>query len=377
MAEQDSSAEKTQEPTPKRLEKAREDGDTVRSKELNTMAILMAGSASLLLFGGFMIQALVGLMNLNFVLEREQVFDTSAMVSHLYASAMQGMRTLMPVFAVLLVAAILGPIGLGGWNMSMKAVMPKANRMNPMSGLARMFGPKALMELAKAAAKVLVVAAIALIILAFSWRRILSMMAEPVLPAMGDALVILGWSVLAMSCAMILITIVDIPFQIQSHTQKLRMTFQEVKDEMKDTEGKPEVKQKIRQLQYQMAQNKMLAGLPEADVVVTNPQHYAVALKYQQGASSAPVMIGKGIDFMALRIREVAKEHDIPIVESPVLARAIYYNTDVDDEIPEGLYKAVAQVLAYVFQLRQYRHKGGRPPVLADDLPVPEDLQHD
>ncbi|HDZ09936.1 flagellar biosynthesis protein FlhB [Pseudohongiella sp.] len=377
MAEQDSSSEKTQEPTAKRLEKAREDGDTVRSKELNTMAILIAGSAALLMFGGFMIQALAGLMSHNFVLEREQVFDTSAMLSHLDVSAMQGLRSLLPVFGVLLVAAILGPIGLGGWNVSMKAVMPKANRMNPMSGLGRMFGPKAFIELAKAAGKVVVVAAIALVIMAFYREQILSIMTEPLLPAMRHTLIILGWSVLAMSCAMILITIVDIPFQIHSHTEKLKMTFQEVKDEMKDTEGKPEVKQKIRQLQYQMTQNRMLSNLPEADVIVTNPQHYAVALKYQQGGSAAPVMIGKGIDFMALRIREVAKEHDIPIVESPVLARAIYYNTDLDEEIPEGLYKAVAQVLAYVFQLRQYRHKGGRRPVLADNLPVPDDLQHD
>ncbi|MEX0737933.1 MAG: flagellar biosynthesis protein FlhB [Pseudohongiella sp.] len=377
MAEQDSSAEKTQEPTSKRLEKAKEEGDTVRSRELNTMAILIAGSAALLMFGGLMIQSLAGLMAHNFVLEREQVLDTAAMLSHLNVSAMQGLRSLLPVFGVLLVAAVLGPIGLGGWNMSMKAVMPKASRMNPFSGLKRMFGPKALMELAKAAAKVVVVAAIALVIMAFNWERILGIMAEPLLPAMGHSLIILGWSVLAMSCAMILITIVDIPFQIQSHTQKLRMTFQEVKDEMKDTDGKPEVKQRIRQLQYQMTQNRMLSNLPKADVVVTNPQHYAVALKYQQGASTAPVMIGKGADFMALRIREVAKEHDIPIVESPTLARAIYYNTDLDEEIPEGLYKAVAQVLAYVFQLRQYRHKGGRRPVLADNLPVPEDLQHD
>ncbi|MEX2333986.1 MAG: flagellar type III secretion system protein FlhB, partial [Pseudohongiella sp.] len=321
MAEQDSSAEKTQEPTSKRLEKAKEEGDTVRSRELNTMAILIAGSAALLMFGGLMIQSLAGLMAHNFVLEREQVLDTAAMLSHLNVSAMQGLRSLLPVFGVLLVAAVLGPIGLGGWNMSMKAVMPKASRMNPFSGLKRMFGPKALMELAKAAAKVVVVAAIALVIMAFNWERILGIMAEPLLPAMGHSLIILGWSVLAMSCAMILITIVDIPFQIQSHTQKLRMTFQEVKDEMKDTDGKPEVKQRIRQLQYQMTQNRMLSNLPEADVVVTNPQHYAVALKYQQGASTAPVMIGKGADFMALRIREVAKEHGIPIVESPTLAR--------------------------------------------------------
>lgn len=375
--EQDSSAEKSQDPTPKRLEKAREDGDTVRSRELNTMAILLAGSSALLMFGGYMSQVLASIMGHNFVLDRSQVFDTSAMLRHLDVSMFAGLRSMLPVFGVLLVAAILGPIGLGGWNMTFKAVMPKASRMNPMSGLKRMFGPKALMELFKAAAKVVVVASIALLIFYINMSRILAIQEEPLFAAMSHTLYILGWSVLGMSCAMILITLVDIPFQIHSHTQKLKMTHQQVKDEMKDTEGKPEVKQRIRQLQYQMTQNRMLNALPTADVIITNPQHYAVALSYHQGGNGAPVLLAKGVEFMALRIREVAKEHDIPIVEAPVLARAIYYNTDIDDEIPEGLYKAVAQVLAYVFQLRQYSPGRGPRPTLAADLPVPDDLRHD
>tara|TARA_R110002072_G_scaffold4663_1_gene32281 strand:+ start:15546 stop:16685 length:1140 start_codon:yes stop_codon:yes gene_type:complete len=376
--EQDSSAEKTQEPTPKRLEKASEEGDTVRSRELNTMAILLTGSVGMLMFGGLMAQSLGNIMGQNLVLSRAAIFDTATMISYLDVSVMEGMRLMLPIFGVLLLAAFLGPIGLGGWNFTFKAVMPKASRMNPGSGLKRMFGPKALVELAKAAGKVLVVAGIALLLLAVNMNTIMGMQQEAIGPAIQHAMVVIGWSVLAMSCAMILITMIDIPFQIHSHTQKLRMTTQQVKDEMKDTEGKPEVKQRIRQLQYQMSQNKMLNALPQADVIITNPEHYAVALKYQQGGGQgAPVLLAKGIDFMALRIREAAAKHKIPVIESPVLARAIFYNTKLDEEIPEGLYKAVAQVLAYVFQLRQHVRGVGPKPVLATDLPVPEELRHD
>ncbi|MDO8909132.1 MAG: flagellar biosynthesis protein FlhB [Pseudohongiella sp.] len=377
MAEEDSSAEKSQDPTVKRKQQASEEGNTVRSRELNTMAILLTGSAGMLLFGAYMINVLRGIMSYNLVLSRDQIFDASAMLRHLDLSVLEGLRSLLPIFGVLLVAAILGPIALGGWNFSVKAFMPKASRMNPLSGLGRMFGPKSLVELAKAAAKVLVVASIALLIFFLNTDTIMAISNEPLLSAMSHTLTILGWSVLGMSCAMILITLVDVPFQIHSHTQKLRMTLQQVKDEMKDSEGKPEVKQRIRQLQYQMTQNRMMSGLPQADVVITNPQHYAVALKYQQGGDGAPVMIAKGVDFMALKIREVAATHKITIVESPTLARAIFYNTKLDEEIPEGLYKAVAQVLAYVFQLRQFSRGAGPRPVLSADLPVPDDLRHD
>ncbi len=177
---------------------------------------------------------------------------------------------------------------------------------------------------------------------------------------------------------MILITLVDVPFQIYDYTQKLKMTLQEVKDEMKNTEGKPEVKGRIRQLQYEISQRKMMSAVPDADVVITNPTHYAVALKYDQGAGGAPVMIAKGADFVALKIREIADEHDIPILSSPALARAIYHSTEVDDEIPAGLFKAVAEVLAYVFQLR--RHQQAQAPAprrLSEDLEIPDDLRRD
>lgn len=379
MAEdQSSSAEKSQEPTPRRLEKAREEGDTARSRELNTTAILLTGCVGLLIFGGAMAQSLARLMSHNFVLSREQVFDTSALFSHLSVSVMQGLTVLGPLFVFLLIAAVLGPIGLGGWNFAIKSVMPKGSRLNPLSGLKRMFGPKSVVELLKALGKVVVVVALGLLMLSLNADRIVGLQQLDVLTAMPQALWILGWAVLVMSCAMILIAAIDIPYQLHSHQQKLRMTLQQVKDEAKDIDGKPEVKQRIRQLQYQMTQNRMMAAIPEADVVIVNPQHYAVALRYQQGGqSAAPQLVAKGVDLMALKIREVAQTHRIPVVETPVLARAIYYHTQLEQEIPEGLYRAVAQVLAYIFQLRSYRPGTGPRPRLADDLPVPAELRRD
>lgn len=379
MAEdQSSSAEKSQEPTPRRLDKAREEGETARSRELNTTAILLTGCVGLLIFGGVMAQSLARLMSHNFVLSREQVFDTSALFSHLSVSVMQGLTVLGPLFVILLVAAILGPIGLGGWNFAIKSVTPKGSRLSPLSGLKRMFGPKSLVELVKALGKVIVVVALGLLMLALNADRIVGLQQLDVLVAMPQALRILGWSVLVMSCAMILIAAIDIPYQMHSHRQKLRMTLQQVKDEAKDTDGKPEVKQRIRQLQYQMTQNRMMAAIPQADVVIVNPQHYAVALRYQQGGqSAAPQLVAKGVDLMALKIREVAQAHTIPIVEAPVLARAIYYHTKLEQEVPEGLYRAVAQVLAYVYQLRSYRPGTGPRPRLADELPVPTELRRD
>lgn len=379
MAEdQGSSAEKSQEPTPRRLEKAREEGDTARSRELNTTAILLTGCVGVLVFGGVMAQLLARLMTHNFSLSREQVFDTSALFSHLSVSVIQGLMVLGPLFALLLVAAILGPIGLGGWNFTLKSVAPKGSRLNPLSGLKRMFGPKSLVELVKAVAKVLVVAALGTLMLALNADRMVGLQQLDVEVAIPRALWILGWSVLVMSGAMILVTAIDVPYQLYSYRQKLRMTLQQVKDESKDTEGKPEVKQRIRQLQYQMTQNRMMSALPQADVVIVNPQHYAVALRYQQGGQSgAPLLVAKGVDLMALKIREVAQAHSIPVIEQPVLARAIYYHTRLEQEIPEGLYKAVAQVLAYVFQLRSYRPGSGPRPVLPNELPVPPELRRD
>ena len=376
--DKDSSAEKSQEPTQKRLDTAREDGNIARSKELNTTAILLGGTAAVIAFGGGLASGLTSIMEHNFVLTRATMFDPNAMLQQLGQSMMAGFTSLLPVFAVLLLLAFLAPIALGGWNFSLKSIAPKASRMSPLAGLGRMFGSNAVIELFKAIAKVIVVASLALLILYINTGAILGTQHESVLPAMVDAVDLIAWSVLWMSCAMILISLVDIPIQIYQHSQKLRMTMQQVKDEMKDSEGRPEVKQRIRQLQYEMSQNRMMSDVKEADVIITNPEHFAVALRYDQSKEDAPVMLAKGADFVAQKIREIAQEHEIPIVSSPALARAIFYNTKVGEEIPGGLYVAVAQVLAYLHQLKQFaRGRVKKRPVLNANPAIPEELRHD
>lgn len=378
MAESDeSSAERSEEPTQRRLEKAREEGQIVRSKELNTTAILLAGASGMLLFGASTGTRLMEMMSFNFRLDRQLMFDPSQLVSHLGASVGESLFALWPFFILMLIAALLGPIGLGGWNFSTKAITPNFGRLNPLSGLKRMFGLKALMELAKAVAKVLVVAVIALAVIYFSLEDILGIREQDIFPAMRHSLLTVAWAVLIMSCAMILITAVDIPFQIQEHMKKLRMTLQQVKDEMKDTEGRPEVKSKIRQLQQQMAQSRMMDAVPGADVVITNPSHYSVALKYDQSKQGAPILVAKGADLIAYKIRELAAVHKVPLVAAPPLARSIYFNTEIGKEIPAGLYVAVAQVLAYVYKLEEHARGRVQKPVLPEEFDIPEDLQHD
>ncbi|MDX1490441.1 MAG: flagellar biosynthesis protein FlhB [Pseudohongiellaceae bacterium] len=377
MADNDSSAEKSQEPTQKRLDQAKEDGSIARSRELNTTAILLGGTAAIIAFGAQMSDALALVMSNSFTLDRTQFFDTGAMLRQLGSSIFSAFSSLIPLFIVLLFLAIVAPIALGGWNFSVKAIAPKASRMNPLSGLSRMFGRKSLMELAKAVGKVLVVASLALLVLYINTGNILGFQYEPTKPAIANAINTLAWAVLWISCAMILITIVDIPFQIFDHKQQLRMTLQQVKDEMKDTDGRPEVKQRIRNLQYEMSQNRMMGDVPQADVVITNPEHFAVALRYDQQLDAAPTLLAKGGDLVAQRIREIAKENDIPIVSAPPLARAIFFNTEVGHEIPSGLFVAVAQVLAYLHQLKQFARGRARRPVLNSALPIPEELRHD
>jgi len=277
----------------------------------------------------------------------------------------------------LFIASIAGSIALGGWLLSAKAVAPKFSRLNPIKGLGRMFSLKSLVELGKAIAKVSVVLFFAIIILDSQTDRLLGLSREPTVPAMAHAAQILGWSFFFLSCTMIVIVLVDVPFQIYEHQKNLKMTKQEVKDEMKDSDGKPEIKAKIRALQQQLAQRKMMEDVPSADVIITNPEHYAVAIKYDSNVMLAPIMVAKGVDHMAMRIRELGAAHDVPIVAMPPLARAVYFNTEAGDEIPEALYVAVAQVLAYIYQLEQFkRGQVAQRPTLAD-INVPDGMDQE
>jgi len=377
LAENENGQEKTEEATPKRQEKSKEDGQVARSKELTTTFVLLGGVSGLVTLGPEIGSALKTLMQFNFSMPPEAAFDEHLMLSHLGGTFAQAFEALIPLFCILLAAAIIGPVSLGGWLFSLKSMAPKMSKMNPGKGLKKMFSASALMELVKAMGKFGLVAGAAIAMLYTYQFNLVALAQSPLEVAVSDMTTIIGWSLLAVSSPMILISMIDVPFQIFDHKKKLMMTLQEVKEEHKDTEGKPEVKSKIRQLQFDMAQQRMMQSVPEADVVITNPEHFSVALKYDTGGSGAPVVVAKGVDFMAIKIREIASAHDITILEIPPLARAIYFTTEPEQEIPAGLYLAVAQVLAYVFQLNAHRRgKGARPKPLAD-IDVPLSAQYD
>jgi flagellar biosynthetic protein FlhB len=378
MAESESGQDKTEDPTDKRKKDSRDKGEVARSKELNTLAIMLVGAGALLIFGGALAQDMMELMRINFSLPREVIMDQRSMGNYLLHSGQIGLWAIQPIMISLVLAALIGPISLGGWLFAFGSMAPKFSRMNPLSGLKRMFSTKALVELLKAFAKFSIVLFVALAVLSSDIADLQRIAHEPLETAIIHSIQVVGWSTLWMACGLIIIAAVDVPVQLWESHKKLLMTKQEVRDEHKDSEGRPEVKQRIRQLQREMSQRRMMAAIPDADVVITNPTHYAVALKYDPEKGGAPMLIAKGSDFLALKMREIAVANEVLLLESPALARSIYYSTELDQEIPGGLYLAVAQVLAYVYQIRQHRAgKGKRPDPLKDDLPIPPDLRRD
>ena len=277
----------------------------------------------------------------NLDVERAAFFDINYMFSHMSASMWEAVAALVPWFILVLIAAFLSPLGVGGWLFSTKALAPKMSRMSPLAGIKRMFSANSLVELFKAWGKVLVVGTSAYFVIEYYFQDAMDLQNAPVRPAIKRSTEIVLWAAVILCASTLIIALIDVPWQIYSHTKKLRMSLQEIKDEFKDTEGKPEVKGRIRQLQREAAQRRMMGAVPDADVVITNPTHYAVALKYTGGAG-APILVAKGIEETALKIREIAKENNVPQMEAPPLARAIYAHTRIDDEIPEGLYIAVS-----------------------------------
>ena len=377
MAESESGADKTEDPTEKRKKDSREKGEIARSKELNTLAIMLAGSAGLLIFGGALAQDMMELMRYNFSLSRDVLLNPDSMGAFLLHSGKIALIALQPVLLTLLIAALVGPISLGGWLFAAGSLAPKFSRMNPAAGIKRMFSAKALVELLKALAKFFIILIVALLVLQSDIDDLLRIAHEPLELAVIHSVQVVAWSALWMACGLILIAAVDVPVQLWESHKKLLMTKQEVRDEHKDQEGRPEVKQRIRQLQREMSQRRMMSAIPDADVIITNPTHYAVALKYDPEKGAAPMLLAKGSDFLALKIREIGAKHNILLLESPALARSIYHSTELDQEIPAGLYLAVAQVLAYVYQIRQYQAGRGKRPDPLKDLPIPADLRRD
>lgn len=375
MAETDQ--ERTEDPTERRKQQAREKGQVARSIEMGTAFVLVSAAIAFMWFGDWLYEGARNVFQTMFTIDRQQAFDTTKIYEAFGIAFGFIIWPVLIIFAFVLVATFFGNSWLGGISFSTKAMAPKFSRMNPLNGFKRMFGIQALVELVKAIAKFSVVAVSAFFILKWQFVDILQMSMGQMPNMMAHALDILLWMFLLLCCSIFLIVVIDAPFQLWKHNKDLRMTKQEVKDEHKDTEGSPEVKGRIRRLQMEMANRRMMQEVPKADVVVTNPTHYAVALKYEDGGSQAPVLLAKGTDETAAKIREIALEYDIPLVQSPALARSVYHTTELEKEIPQGLFVAVAQILAYVYQLRLFKQGQAKRPKKPDsESPIPEDLRY-
>ncbi|MGZ4953812.1 MAG: flagellar biosynthesis protein FlhB [Methylobacter sp.] len=376
MAE-DSDQEKTEEPTGKRLEDARKKGQIARSRELNTFAILIASATLLLMQGEKIGKGLLEMMRTEFQLSRATIFDPLSLMLHLKQVMMDGLMLIAPFFALTVVIAIIAPISLGGWIFSWEAISPKLEKLDPIKGIPRLFAVRGLVEMLKALLKILLVFAVAVALYRSYINELLGLGTEHMEQSVAHALNIIGMCFLLLSASLILIAMIDVPYQLWDHSKKLKMTLQEIKDEHKDSEGSPEVKGRQRRMQMDMAQNRMMGEVPKADVIVTNPSHYAVALRYDQNSNSAPTLVAKGVDLIAAQIRNVAIGADVPLVASPPLARALYYSTELDREIPQGLYLAVAQILAYVYQLKSAQKNDWRAPLPPEDIKVPDEFKRD
>ena len=366
MAEEQTGQERTEQPTERRLQEARKKGQVPRSRELNTMLSLLFASIALLLLGGGISQNIMRISADGFSVSRELAFDASQLPFQFMYMASQTLLALSPFMAVMLVAALAGPLLMGGWSFSLETISFKVEKLNPIKGLARIFSLKGLVELVKALAKFVLLLGAAILVFFAIDQQLLSLTSMSPKAAGVEAVTVLVQVLLILSATTILIVALDVPFELWNHQKQLRMTKQEVKDEMKETDGNPQVKQRIRTVQRQLAESRMMEDVKTADVVITNPTHYAVALQYLDRPGSAPRLVAKGKDLTALRIRSIATEHDIPLFEAPPLARALYRSTEIGHEIPHILYMAVARVLAYVFQL-----KNAGP---TDYVPKPSDL---
>lgn len=376
MAESQDGQERSEEPTAKRLQEARTKGQVARSRELNTTVMMMAAAIGLLIFGPSMVASLSQVMTQQFSLSRTEIFDSHFMLDSFISAVFTGLLGIAPLMVVLVLAAVVGNVVMSGWNFSVQALQPKASKMNPLSGLKRIFGPQGAMELGKAIAKFVVIASVGLLVLYLSQNSVMRLGLEPVNQAIAHGGDLIFWGFLAVSASLILIAAVDVPFQAWNHKRQLKMTKEEVKRENKETDGSPELKGRIRRTQMEMAMQRMMEAVPEADVVITNPTHFSVAIKYDQDNMRAPIVVAKGADYVAFEIRNLAREHDVPLMSSPTLARAIYFTTEIDDEVPEDLYLAVARVLAYVFHLRQ-QVAASSADLEMGDLPIPDNMQFD
>ncbi|WP_076416945.1 flagellar biosynthesis protein FlhB [Colwellia sp. UCD-KL20] len=376
MAESDS-GEKTEEPTAKKLSEARKKGQIARSKDLGTMFVLVGSAVAIMMVGSSLVESLSHIMTRFFSLSRKESLDIHALFNVAQGTISDIIAPLLWIFFIIMLAAFIGNTMLGGISFSAEAMAPKLSKMSPIAGFKRMFGIKALVELIKSLLKFFVVFIVAFLLLTSLFDQILGLSLEAIPINFEHATDMLLWMFLALALSIGIIAAIDAPYQTWEHNRQLKMTKQEIKDEFKNSEGSPEIKGRIRRVQYEMSQRRMMQDVPDSDVVITNPTHYSIALKYDPTSGNAPQLVAKGIDEMAIHIRTIAKEHEVEILQSPALARSLYYTAEVNEDIPEELFAAVAQVLAFVYQLNEYKKgKSKRPNALAKNLPIPDEFKY-
>ena len=354
--------ERTEQATPKRLKEAREKGQVPRSHELSTAAVCIAAAVAIYTLGRMAAGNFADLMRDTLSLAPATAMDESAVWPALTHAGSRALWSVLPILGATFFAALAAPIAIGGWNFSAGALMPQFSRLNPANGLGRVFSARGLVELGKGIAKVAVVAVTGWVLLRGLTPQLMGLSAEPLPGAIGHAASLAGYSLLVLVCGLAIIAAFDVPFQLWQHAKDLRMTREEVREEFKESEGSPETRGRIREAQRALSRGRMLQDVPKADVVVTNPTHFAVALRYDENKMRAPVVVAKGTELLALKIREIATENQVPIVEAPPLARALYKSVEIGREVPAALYVTVAQVLTYVYQLKAARERGAAPP---------------
>lgn len=362
MAENEQEQERTERPTAKRLEEARKEGRVPRSTELNAAAVLLISAGGLHFLGASIGGTLFDIMKSSLSIAPAQAVDPAYALATAGTELLRALIACAPVLGLTMVAALVAPIAVGGWNLSFEALTPNFTKLDPIAGFGRFFTARGAVELAKAFAKFLVVATVAVTVLRKQAPHIMALGSMPLPAGIAQAAILTSDALLAVSGGLLLIAAVDVPWQLYQHSKKLSMTRQEIRQEMKETEGSPEVRGRLRRLQREIAKRRMMHEVPKADVVVVNPTHFAVALRYDESRMRAPLVVAKGADLIAARIREIATEHAVPIFEAPPLARALHHNVEIGSEIPATLYVAVAQVLTYIYQLKAARTSGGQPP---------------
>ncbi len=370
----DSDAEKTEPASPRRLEKAREEGDVPRSREIATFTVLMTAGAGLWMTGGTLIGKLELAMQSGLSLSRDQVFNSSILIESVTANLVSVLIACLPLAGLIMLVALASPLLIGGWNFSSKAFLPNFMKLDPIKGVGNMFSVNALIELLKAIAKTLVVGAVAWVVIMGQKDAVIGLALEPLQVGTAHVGELVAKAFLFITGALGVIAAIDGPWQLWHYHDKMKMTRQEMIQESKESDGNPQMKGRIRQMQREMARGRMMQNVPTADVIVTNPTHYAVALKYADGQKGAPRVVAKGVDEVAAKIRELGAEHKVTLLEAPALARALYKHTDIDEEIPEKLFSAVAEVLAYVYQLRAYKKGEGMYPDRPTKLAVPAEM---